>query len=134
MIEDKFKEIEAKVFTMLEENKSLKVELGLLKESLSQCMTESAHTIESLKTESANTIASLKTESAHRIETIQTESAQALATLQTASSQALETLRTESEQTVQMLQDENALIQSRNAELTMHLKKIMSRLESLGVQ
>ncbi|GAA5101143.1 hypothetical protein [Wohlfahrtiimonas larvae] len=123
MIEDKFKELEAKIFAMLEENKSLKVELGLLKESLSQCMTESANTIESLKTESA-----------HKIETIQTESAQALATLQAASSQALETLQAESAQTVQALQDENALIQSRNAELTMHLKKIMSRLESLGVQ
>lgn len=134
MIEDKFKELEAKVFTMLEENKGLKVELALLKESLSQCMTESANTIESLKTESANTIASLKTESAHKIETIQTESAQALTTVQTASAHALETLQIESAQTIQALQDESALIQSRNAELTMHLKKIMSRLESLGVQ
>lgn len=35
---------------------------------------------------------------------------------------------------IQSLQDENELIKSRNAELTMHLKKIMSRLESLGVQ
>lgn len=78
MIEDKFKELEAKVFTMLEENKSLKVELALLKESLSQCMTESTNTIESLKAESA-----------HKIETIQAESAQALSTLQAASSQAL---------------------------------------------
>lgn len=123
MIEEKFKTLESNIFKLLEENKSLKVELSLLKESLSQCMTESSHTIETLKAESAQ-----------KIESLQTESAQALATLQAASSQALETLQTESAQAVQNLQDENELIQSRNAELTMHLKKIMSRLESLGVQ
>lgn len=123
MIEEKFKALESNVFALLEENKSLKVELALLKESLSQCMTESASTIELLKSESAQ-----------QIESLQTESAQALTALQTASAQALETLQAESALTIQTLQDENALVQSRNAELTMHLKKIMSRLESLGVQ
>ncbi len=134
MIEEKFKELESKVFTMLEENKSLKVELAILKESLSQCMTESASTIESLKSESAHRIETLQTESAQALATLQTASSQALETLQIESAQTLEALQMESSQTVQTLQDENALIQSRNAELTMHLKKIMSRLESLGVQ
>lgn len=112
MIEEKFKTLESNVFNLLEQNKSLKVELELLTESLSQCMKESAESMNALQIESAK-----------KLELLQSESAQALSTLQTESAQALETLR-----------EENTLLQSRNAELTMHLKKIMSRLESMGVQ
>lgn len=112
MIEEKFKVLEGNVFKLLEENKSLKVELAILKESLSQCMTESAETIKQLKAESA----------------------QSLETLQQDSTKALQTLQEETTQAMAVLQEESGLIQSRNAELTMHLKKIMSRLESLGVQ
>lgn len=123
MIEEKFKILESNVFGLLEENKNLKAELELIKESLNQCTTESAETIKTLRIESAQ-----------KIEMLQTESVQALATLQSASAQAIETLQEESKQLLEELQEENSLVQSRNAELTMHLKKIMSRLESLGVQ
>ncbi len=134
MIEEKFKTLESNIFSLLEENKNLKVELELLKESLSQCLTESAESIKALQEESQQKYEALQLESAKALNALQTESAQTIAALQTASSQALETLQTESAQALQELKDENELVQSRNAELTIHLKKIMSRLESLGVQ
>lgn len=134
MIEEKFKTLESNIFGLLEQNKSLKVELEILKESLSQCITESAESVKNIKEESDQRYETLQLESAQSISTLQTESAQTIASLQSASLQALETLQIDSAHALQVLQDENALIQSRNAELTMHLKKIMSRLESLGVQ
>lgn len=62
------------------------------------------------------------------------ESTLSLETLKNESAETIERLQIESAIALQALQDENDLIKSRNSELTMHLKKIMSRLESLGVE